>query len=115
MSRPAAAGAGPDCRGDLYMDDGETYAYQKGDVLRVHFTCHAAADHVSLHMAVDEATYHPWFKEMQLTVYGSDKVRDVTVDGTPVKNWKAAAGTVTVEGVPWTATARDVQILYNIR
>ena len=106
---------GPDCRGDLYMDDGETYAYQKGDVVRVHFTCHAAADHVSLHMAVDEATYQPWFKEMQLTVYGSDKVRDVTVDGTPVKNWKAAAGTVTVEGVPWTATARDVQILYNIR
>ena len=106
---------GPDCRGDLYMDDGETYAYQKGDVLRVHFSCHAAADHVSLHMSVDEGTYHPWFKDVQLTVYGSDKVRDVTVDGTAVKNWKAAAGTVTVKTVPWTATAHDVQILYNIR
>lgn len=104
---------GPNCSGDLYMDDGNTLAYQKGEFLRVHFTCEAAADHVNVHVSGAEGPYHPWFNDLQVTVYGAGKVRGVVLDGNPVKDWKAAAGTVALERVPWTAAARDVQVLYN--
>jgi alpha-glucosidase len=103
---------GPDCHGDLYLDDGNTLAYQKGEFLRVHFTCEAAPDHVNVRMSAAEGPYHPWFKDVQLTVYGADKVRDIVLDGKPVKNWKAGAEAVTLEGFPWTSAAHDVQVRY---
>jgi alpha-glucosidase len=106
---------GPDCGGSLYMDDGNTFAYQKGASLRVHFTCELASGHVKVHISAAEGPYRPWFKEMQVTVYGPDKGRGVVLDGKSVDNWKAESGAVTVEGVPWTSTAHDVEILYNSR
>src|SRR5882762_8162887 len=103
---------GPDCRGDLYLDDGDTLAYQKGEFLRVHFTCETASDHVNFRMSAPEGPYPPWFKDVQLTVYGADKVRAVVLDGKPVKNWKAGSGAVTLEGFPWTSAAHGVQVQY---
>jgi alpha-glucosidase len=104
---------GPNCSGDLYTDDGNTFAYQKGDFLRVHFTCETAPGRVTLHIAKAEGSYRPWFKEMQVTVYGGGKVRDVLLDSASTKSWKAATGSVTVHGVPWTAGAHEVQVQYN--
>jgi alpha-glucosidase len=106
---------GPNCTGSLYMDDGNTFAYQKGVFLRTNFTCEAASDKLRVHIAGSEGTYRPWFKDVRLTVYGAEKVRDVTVDGKSTKTYKFAAGVVHVEGVPWTSTAHDVEILYNSR
>ncbi|MGC2197568.1 MAG: glycoside hydrolase family 31 protein [Terriglobales bacterium] len=106
---------GPDCGGNLYMDDGNTFAYQKGEFLRVHFTCELGAGHVNVHISAAEGPYHPWFHDMQVTVYGPDKVRDVRMDGKSVKTWRAESGAVKVDGVPWTSAAHDVEILYNNR
>jgi alpha-glucosidase len=106
---------GPNCAGDLYMDDGDTFAYQKGEFLRVHFSCEAAANHVHVHVSGAEGPYRPWFRELQLTVYGADEVQDVILDGKSVKNWKAGTGSVTIAAVPWTSTAHDLQVLYNNR
>ena len=106
---------GPDCSGNLYMDDGNTFAYQKGEFLRVHFTCEVASGEVKVHMSAAEGPYRPWFKDVQLTVYGPDKVREVRVDGKSVKTWKGDGGHVTIDGVPWASAARDVEILYNSR
>jgi len=103
---------GPNCGGDLYMDDGNTFAYQKGEFLRAHFTCEAAADHVTIHMSA-EGPYHPWFKQLQVIVYGGAKVRDVSVDGALVKNWKASTAAVTIDGISWTPAAHDVQVTYK--
>jgi alpha-glucosidase len=104
---------GPNCAGDLYTDDGETLAYQKGDFLRIHFTCEAAADHLTVHIAAGEGTYHPWFKEMRLAVYGKIAVREVQVDGKTIKNWKAKEDALQIEAIPWTGSARDVQLVYK--
>ena len=104
---------GPNCSGDLYLDDGNTLAYQKGENMREHFTCETAPDHVTLHMSAAEGPYHPWFKMLQVIVYGSAKVAQVSVDGTPVKNWKPSPTAVTVDGIPWTASAHDVQVTYK--
>jgi alpha-glucosidase len=106
---------GPDCAGNLYMDDGDTFAYQKGQFLRAHFTCEVGAGHVNVHLSAPEGPYQPWFKNVQVTVYGADKVRDVKVDGNSVKTWKPQGAAVLVDGVPWTSAAHDLEILYNSR
>jgi alpha-glucosidase len=104
---------GPDCRGDLYADEGNTLAYQRGEFLRAHFTCEAGPDRVNVHIEKAVGPYRPWFKDVQVTVYGAGKVREVTVDGKPPGTWKAEGGTVKVESIPWTGTTHDVQIEYS--
>jgi alpha-glucosidase len=103
---------GPDCSGDLYSDDGDTLAYQKGDFLRIHFTCEAAAGQVNVHIPAGEGPYHPWFKELQLAVYGTPSIREVQVDGKTVKA-KVKEGTLEIGGIPWNSKAHDVQIMLN--
>jgi alpha-glucosidase len=104
---------GPDCSGDLYSDDGDTLAYQKGDSLRIHFTCEVAAGQVNVHIPAGDGPYHPWFKELQLDVYGSGSVREVQIDSKTTKKWKSQAGAVEIEEIPWSSSAHDVQVLYK--
>src|SRR5712691_11579500 len=82
--------AGPDCSGDLYADDGNTLAYQRGQFLRVHFTCEATPDHLDVKMSAPEGPYRPWFKDMQVVVYGGNAlVRELTVDAKRVTGWRS--------------------------
>jgi alpha-glucosidase len=104
---------GPECAGDLYIDDGNTMAYKKGEFVRMHFSCEAAPDSVRVHISAAEGPYRPWFKEMRVTVYGAEKVQQVAVDGKPAKGWKSAGGAVSLDGIPWTGAATDVQVQYN--
>ena len=106
---------GPKCAGNLYMDDGNTFAYQKGEFLRAHFTCTADASQVSVQIAATEGTYHPWFKDMSLTIYGAGHVRDVQVDGKPIKGWRTEKNTIVVPGVAWTTAVQEVKIQYASR
>jgi alpha-glucosidase len=103
---------GPDCSGDLYSDDGDTLAYQKGDSLRMHFTCEATAGQVNVHIPAGDGPYHPWFKELQLAVYGTPSIREVQVDGKAVKT-KLKDGTLEIGGIPWNSQAHDVHITLN--
>jgi alpha-glucosidase len=106
---------GPDCAGNLYMDDGNTFAYQKGEFLRTHFTCEMASDDVTVHIGAAEGPYHPWFTDVQVSVYGPASVREVRLDGKPTKSWKAGSGSVVVNDVPWTGAPHDIEIQYNNR
>jgi alpha-glucosidase len=75
---------GPDCGGDLYQDDGTSFAYKRGDFLRMHFRCEASADHrqVSIHVGKHEGTYAAWWKEIAVEVNGlPEKPSSVMVDG----------------------------------
>jgi len=106
---------GPDCAGSLYMDDGNTFAYQKGEFMRAKFTCETAAGQVRVHIGAAEGPYRPWFKAVQVSVYGPTGVRDVTVDGKAVKTWKAEGNAVVIHEVPWTGATHDLEISYNTR
>ncbi|HST12280.1 MAG TPA: TIM-barrel domain-containing protein [Terriglobales bacterium] len=106
---------GPDCSGSLYVDDGNTFAYQKGEFLRTHFTCAVEGGKTNVHIAAAEGTYHPWFKDVRVSVYGPGKVSAVQVDGKAVKTWKSEHGAVTVDGLAWTPGAHDVEIQYASR
>jgi len=65
---------GPDCRGSLYADDGNTVNYQKGEFLRQSITCEGDGSVVKL--AAPEGSFTPWWKELKVTVIGG---RSVTV------------------------------------
>ena len=62
--------AGDDCSGSLYLDDGKTYAYQRGDFLRMQFTCEMKGDDLEIRLSPHQGTYGAWWKDIRVEVYG---------------------------------------------
>src|SRR5216684_1332201 len=61
---------GSNCRGSLYQDDGTTMSYQHGDFLRMEFSCEEIASGLKVHISEHQGTYQPWWKQLQVEVYG---------------------------------------------
>ncbi len=62
---------GNDCRGSLYQDDGHTFAYQKGEILHVNYSCKVSAGSVTVTSSVDKRAFQPWWKSADVTVFGA--------------------------------------------
>ena len=62
--------AGDPCTGELYQDDGKSYAYQHGGYLRMQFSCELTADNLHLKIGAHEGSYPAWWKEIHIEVYG---------------------------------------------
>jgi alpha-glucosidase len=60
---------GKDCYGSVYLDDGKTLAYTRGDFLRIQFSCSVTPTGVSLHVGERRGTFPPWWKTIHLEVY----------------------------------------------
>jgi alpha-glucosidase len=93
---------GPECSGSLYEDDGHTYAYQKGEVLRVKYSCEAAAGGVAVTGKVEKNGYKPWWSITEVRVFGTaSRPKAVKVGGSENHSWsfdeKMHAVTLTVE------------------
>src|ERR1700730_4219063 len=80
---------GNDCRGSVYMDDGKTLAYTRGEFLRLEFSCVLTPDGLSLHIGEHQGAFHPWWNQIHVEVYG----------------WDSAGATVTLKGRPSRPTA----------
>jgi len=105
---------GPDCRGDLYADDGNTLQYQHGQFLRVQFSCELTPHHLDVELSAPEGPYRPWFKSAQILAYGvPGKIREVSVDGKPVSKWAFDGGAVRLPEFPWAHSAHLVRITYH--
>lgn len=61
---------GPECQGSLYLDDGRSLDYKKGAYLRQEFTCEASGDTVRVKLAAPTGKYQPWWKNIDVVVYG---------------------------------------------
>ena len=72
---------GRDCKGSLYLDDGNTMAYKHGEFLRVQFTCEAFADSVKLHIGPHQGKYRAWWTELRVEVYGQNSNATYTIAG----------------------------------
>jgi len=72
---------GKDCRGFLYLDDGKTLAYKRGESLRIEFSCELTPGGVHLHIGEHQGAFHPWWNKIHVELYG----------------WDSAAAAVTVE------------------
>jgi alpha-glucosidase len=64
---------GTECLGNLYLDDGQTYAFKKGDLLRVQFTCRATPQGVAVRVWPRTGPFPPWWKLVSVEVYGASR------------------------------------------
>ena len=65
--------ANGECSGSVYLDDGISYGYQKGEFLRERFTCHATNHGVTVTIAPREGSFAPWWSMVSIEVYGAAK------------------------------------------
>ena len=63
---------GKDCHGSLYQDDGKTFAFERGEFLRIDFSCEMTESGVSFHKVERHRSFQPWWKQIHLEVYGWD-------------------------------------------
>lgn len=61
---------GPNCGGTLYQDDGSTMEYQRGEFLRIKFSCESSNGTLRIHLGAPEGRYSPWWKEYEVRVFG---------------------------------------------
>jgi alpha-glucosidase len=60
---------GPQCRGSIYLDDGNSFDYLDGKYLRQNFTCESDANSMHLKFHAREGSYAPWWKFIEVVVY----------------------------------------------
>ena len=73
---------GTDCRGSLYLDDGKTLAYTRGQFLRVKYSCAITPNGLTLRIGEHQGSFHPWWNRLHVEVYGWDsEAASVTVNG----------------------------------
>ncbi len=86
--------AGDDCSGQVYQDDGRTFAYEKGAFLRERFTCQVGGDSLRLTLGPREGSYPAWWKDVRLVIYGWTPSRgEVRVNGAAVHTRSSAENT----------------------
>jgi alpha-glucosidase len=66
-------GADKSCHGSFYLDDGVSYAFEKGEFLRMEFTCHPTAQGLNVTLAPREGSFAAWWKLVSIEVYGATK------------------------------------------
>jgi len=104
---------GENCRGSLYQDDGHTFGYEKGEFLRVNYSCVAAQGSLTVSSKGEKLGYQPWWKDVEMKVFGVEsKPREVRVGEQSVNDWSydEAGEMVTVHmkdaNRDWTASIR---------
>ncbi len=75
---------GPNCAGELYQDDGTTFAYRQGDFLRMTFTCEASPGNsqLTIHIGKHQGRYRAWWQQLAVEVNGLPKdPASITING----------------------------------
>jgi len=57
----------------VYLDDSVSFAYRKGDSLRERFTCRLSEKGLVITVAKPEGSFAPWWKLLQVEVYGASR------------------------------------------
>ena len=60
---------GPDCRGEVYADDGVSRGYLRGASLRQHFTCQVSPTGVTVAAAAGQGAWKPWWSRLEVVVH----------------------------------------------
>ena len=75
---------GETCDGEVYTDDGHTFAYRQGEFARIHFACSMASDgSINVVIGKQEGTWKPWWHEYRVEVEGWTPKGESSVDGHP--------------------------------
>ena len=80
---------GLDCQGSLYEDDGHSLNYEKGEFLRVNYSCQLGQEAVKVSSSIEKNSYKPWWNSAEVSVYGMDKApQAVRVGDTTIHEWR---------------------------
>lgn len=80
---------GPDCRGSAYFDDGESYAFEHGQYLRLEFSCSVMPDGLHVRIGPHQGRYPAWWNTIRLEVH-----RETPPQGVAFSGAKSLAATV---------------------
>ena len=62
---------GESCEGDVYTDDGHTFAYRRGEFARIHFACSLEPNgSLTVSIGKQEGQGKPWWHEYRVEVVG---------------------------------------------
>jgi len=78
-----------DCRGALYQDDGHTFAYTRGELLRVLYTCEVSKNSVTVTSTIEKNGFAPWWKSAEMKLYGVGTApEEVRIDSDVNREWR---------------------------
>ena len=105
---------GDDCRGSLYLDDGKTFAYTHGEILRVEYSCQPAPESLAVTISRHQGSYKPWWKEVRVEIFGVEKVpKEVREGANILTGWSYSANQHSVTlTLPDSASGRQVRLIY---
>jgi alpha-glucosidase len=84
-----ASTPGNDCRGTLYQDDGHTFAYQKGEILRISYSCQVSNGSVTVTSSTEKNAFQPWWKSAKVTLYGAVAApKEVRIGDEVIHEWR---------------------------
>jgi alpha-glucosidase len=75
---------GEDCHGRIYLDDGHSMAYARGEFLHQSLRCELREDGLVIGFERREGSYRPWWHELKVTVHGWRGGATATIDDRPV-------------------------------
>jgi alpha-glucosidase len=88
------------CQGSLYMDDGNSFNYLKGEYLRVDYSCEGYEDALRVKISPQQGSYKPWFTQIQTVIYGVKKQpSNIQINGQQVSpgQYNATEQTLTLQ------------------
>jgi alpha-glucosidase len=106
--------AGQECTGSLYEDDGHTFAYQKGEFLRVNYSCQTSAGSLTVDSSIANPAFQPWWNTTEVTIFGAAaEPKEVRIRDQAIHEWRydRKVHTVTLT-VPEAAKNWSVQLLF---
>ncbi len=106
-----ASNPGSPCQGELYLDDGKSYAYQHGDYLRMKFACEITNNSLRLHIGAHDGSYPSWWKEIRAEVYGwKPEQKVVSLNGKTEPLSIQTSGTAAIFTIADDAKGVDVEL-----
>jgi alpha-glucosidase len=83
LPQPEASETGSGrCAGSVYLDDGVTLNYKKGESMREQFSCSLTGDTVTVKVSPREGSFAPWWTALHIEVYGGPSAKAEAADGT---------------------------------
>jgi alpha-glucosidase len=103
--------SGNECQGALYEDDGHTFAYQRGEILRINYSCQVSANLVTVTSSVEKNAFQPWWKSAQMKLYGvTTSPKEIHIGAEVNHDWRFDSQTHSV-----TLTVPDAVKNWNVR
>jgi alpha-glucosidase len=72
---------GPDCKGSMYLDDGHTFNYQRGEYLRTAYRCTVEADGTEITIGKREGSFAPWWSQIEIVLFDANANARARLDG----------------------------------